>query len=900
MAWWWPFGKKEERKEQKRIYQGAIYNRLTSDWLASSTSADSEIVSSIRTLRNRVRSLCRDNDYAKGAVRTICNNIVGKGIPLQAKVKQKRGEKYDERINKEIEALWEEWGSAEFCDCAGKLDFSDIERLAMRSLIESGEVLIRLVRKSFDDSPVPLALELIESDQLADDQWSGTAENGNEIRMGVEIDKWGRPVAYHLYERHPGDFQFTSSVGQRLIRVPASEIIHLFICDRPGQTRGVPWFHSALTTFRHVGGYTEAELVAARAQAAVMGFITTPHPDVYAPEEMAGQRVTSLEPGAIEVLNPGESFEGFAPTRPNQGFDAFIRMMLRGVAAGIGLSYEALSRDFSNTSYSSARTSLMDERDNYRVIQSWLIRRLHKRIYKKWLDLAVLSGSLKIGDYELNRRFYQKAKFTPRGWQWVDPQNEIAANKEGVKAGFVSITDVVAQQGLDVEDVLQEQKRILDLAKDLGLSLDVLAEGGEQEPPPPAEGMTPIRIMPELTRTFSSQQRAKSCKKGIACGNACIAKNRVCKQNLPPIAQQQVPLAKAKVKVKTTKTVSSSSQFLTPKAGSIAEIDPSLIKVDPKRFQYKIIGEQTQTGTVGSLSGVKTYDPNLAGILQVWVDPSDGETYVVNGHNRLDLAKKLGATAVAVRYLGVADAKEARAVGALTNIAEGRGTALDAAKFMRDTGLTRDDLQKKGIPMREKVATEGMALANLEDSLFRKAIDGDLTIERAAIIGGSGLSPDKQKSVYDLAEKEKKKVTNEVLNELIDTVKSSESSQDFQLDLFGGSSVTINNAIEKASLQASIKRKLSKDKKLFGTVGKTKAAQQLAQAGNTIDVAKSKSISDDASKTLQVFDTLKNLSGPISQSLNTAANKIQSGGDRKKIESELYDEIKNLVLQTVN
>lgn len=598
MAWWWPFGKKEERKEQKRIYQGAIYNRLTSDWLASSTSADSEIVSSLRTLRNRVRSLCRDNDYAKGAVRTICNNIVGKGIPLQAKVKQKRGEKYDERINKEIEALWEDWGSAEFCDCAGKLDFSDIERLAMRSLIESGEVLIRLVRKSFDDSPVPLALELIESDQLADDQWSGTAENGNEIRMGVEIDKWGRPVAYHLYEKHPGDFQFTSSVGQRLIRVPASEIIHLFICDRPGQTRGVPWFHSALTTFRHVGGYTEAELVAARAQAAVMGFITTPDTDVYAPEEMAGQRVTSLEPGAIEVLNPGESFEGFAPTRPGQGFDAFIRMMLRGVAAGIGLSYEALSRDFSNTSYSSARTSLMDERDNYRVIQSWLIRRLHKRIYKKWLDLAVLSGSLKIGDYELNRRFYQKAKFTPRGWQWVDPQNEVAANKDGVKAGFVSITDVVAQQGLDVEDVLQEQKRILDLAKDLGLSLDVLAEGGGQEPPPTAEGMTPIRIMPEptrtfnsqqeakaqqesedfilgdytvtslleyrslqqmgvdiffdilpgLTRTFSSRKRARNCKKGIACGDTCIAKNRVCKQNLPPAVAAQVPPAKAKTK----------------------------------------------------------------------------------------------------------------------------------------------------------------------------------------------------------------------------------------------------------------------------------------------------------------------------------------------------------------
>lgn len=551
MVWWrklWPFGKQvEEKQEKKRMYQGAVYNRLTNDWNVSATSADSEIVTSLRPLRNRSRSLCRDNDYAKGAVRTICNNIVGKGISLQAKVKQQRGTKYDEKINTLIEELWSDWGDARYCDVAGKLDFTDIERLAMRSIIESGEVLIRLVRKAFDGSPVPLALELIESDQLADDQWSGLAPNGNEIRMGVEIDKWNRPVAYHLYEKHPGDYQFTSSVGQRLIRVPAEEMIHLFLCDRPGQTRGVPWFHTALLTFRHVGGYTEAELVAARAQAAVMGFIQTPDGDVYAPQEFDGQRITSLEPGAIEVLNPGESFEGFAPTRPNQGFDAFVRVMLRGVAAGIGLSYEALSRDFSNTSYSSARTSLMDERDNYRVVQAWFIRRLHKRVYEKWLDLAVLSGSLNLPSYEVKRRFYQKVKFTARGWQWVDPQNEVQANKEGVKAGFLSVADVVSQQGLDVEDVLAEQKRVLDMAKDLGLSLDVLVEGGgEGENAEPMGGLTPTRA--GFTRTFTKSFRAKNCKKGIACGNSCISKGKTCKKTLTPSVQQLVPPAKAKTK----------------------------------------------------------------------------------------------------------------------------------------------------------------------------------------------------------------------------------------------------------------------------------------------------------------------------------------------------------------
>ncbi|WP_206754806.1 phage portal protein, partial [Microcystis wesenbergii] len=428
--------------------------------------------------------------------------------------------------------------------------------------------------------------------------------------------------------------------------------------------------------------------------------------------EMAGQRVTSLEPGAIEVLNPGESFEGFAPTRPNQGFDAFIRMMLRGVAAGIGLSYEALSRDFSNTSYSSARTSLMDERDNYRVIQSWFVRRLHKRIYKKWLDLAVLSGSLKIGDYELNRRFYQKAKFTPRGWQWVDPQNEIAANKEGVKAGFVSITDVVAQQGLDVEDVLQEQKRILDLAKDLGLSLDVLAEGGEQEPPPPAEGMTPIRIMPEqqrsedfilgdytvtslleyrslkqmgvdiffdilpgLTRTFSPRKRARNCKKGIACGDTCIAKNRVCKQNLSPAVASQVPPAKAKTKKAAGGATTASAAPAAPSAPAPAAsaapaapaapqttvskgADPNLQKTldtyqkEAKDSQRKIVPNSTDDALLkaseASWSGIKR--ANKAGQDVIFLKDENGKVVAAAS---LKEKTDAGITATYVDYIAV-------------------------------------------------------------------------------------------------------------------------------------------------------------------------------------------------------------------------------------------------------
>jgi len=929
--WFWKREKKEDIKT--RSYKGAIHDRLSADWVTSGTSADSEIIAALKPLRNRSRDLCRNNDYAKGAVRTIVNNVIGKGVTLQSQVKRQRASDYDDRINTLIEEAWLDWGKAKYCHTAGKLGFTDIERLIVRSLVESGEVLVRIVRKTFGGSPVPICLEVIESDQLCDDHSLGYYGQ-NVIRLGVEVNEWQRPQAYWLYPNHPGDYQFSQSyVGGRLIRVPADEIIHLFLCDRPGQTRGIPWFHAALMRLRHVGGYEESQLVAARAQAGIMGFIQTSDGDLLSQGVDNNQRQKFLSPGTIEVLSPGETFQGFAPTRPDTGFDPFIRMMLRGVAASLGLSYESLSRDYSNTSYSSARTSVQEERDNYKIVQDWLISNFHQKVFEVWLEAAVMSGSLSLPKYEVMPSFYHRQKWTPRGWQWVDPQNEVAANKEAIKAGFTSLSQVVAQTGGDVEDVLMARKRELDLAKSLGINFDTTIadtspqDQGGGEPPANnqndqtataaiADGLTPARKLSILAYREKKQGlinllvratdeelqpfdgfplipyserkgQSKTCTIGISCGGGCISKAKVCRKTLDATQKgKKAKLAKRPLIYKAT-----------PKAGTLAEIDPSEVLADPKRFQYKILGEHTASGSVGSLSGVRKYDPNLAGIIQVWEDPADGKTYVVNGHNRLELAKRLGADKVAVRYLDVKDDREARAVGAVTNIAEGRGNALDAAKFFKDTGLSRSDLDKKGIPMREAIAQDGLALSQLEDSLFRKAIQGDITVRQGAIIGGAGLSETNQLALWNLAEKESKRrnLSDSFLTELADTVKNSSESLSIQFDLFGGQEIIGSNAIEKAHLQSQIKKRLSREKRLFGLVAKSKAANELMKAGNLINQGASKEISKEAASTLQIFDHLKNVSGPISKALNQGADRILKGESPKKVEDDVFEEMKKLV-----
>ena len=458
---------------RRRMYQGAQFSRLTADWVTGNTSADSEVYGSAQKLRDRARQLCRDNDYARQALRAIEGNVIGQGIPFQSQVRMQRGGKLDTGINDAIEAAWKRWSYAQHCHTGGKLCFADIERLVIRACAESGEVFIRLVRQSFGGSTIPLAMEVIEADQL-DDGLNGRSQQGNEIRMGVEVDGWGRPIAYHFLAYHPGDYQFSNQQisTQRHKRIPAEEVIHLYRTERPGQTRGVTWFASAIQRLHHLAGYEQAEVVRARASSALMGFITSPEGELIGDDVMDGERVSNFEPGVFKYLQPGEEITVPSLDAPDGQFEPFLRAMLRAMAAGIGCSYETISRDFSQTNYSSSRLSLIEDRDHWRILQSWLIENFHRRVFSEWLDLAVLSNALALPGYEQQPERFKAARWMPRGWAWVDPAKEVAAYKEAVRCGFKTLADVVAEQGGDLDELLLARQSELAKLDEMGIVVD--------------------------------------------------------------------------------------------------------------------------------------------------------------------------------------------------------------------------------------------------------------------------------------------------------------------------------------------------------------------------------------------------------------------------------------------
>ena len=489
----WPFTR---RKRQRRSYAGASMSRLTTDWVSSGTSADSEVKNSLRVLRNRARSLVRDSDFAKSALRAVSNNVVGQGIKHQSQVRMIRGGRLDERLNNVIEHEWRKWSKAKNCHAGGTLSWSDIQRLCLRSMIESGEVFVRFVNQRFGDSRVPFGLEVIEAD-LLDDDYTGIEPNGNRVRMGVEVDKWNRPIAYHFLTVHPGDYQFTGAhvAQKRRVRVPADQVIHLYSAERPGQTRGVTAFASAIMRLNNLKGYEEAEIIAARASSAMMGFVRTPDQELFEDGTFDDQSVLDFAPGSIRRLAPGEEMQFFSPSRPDDAFTPFVAQMLRAVASGVGCSYTQVSSDFSQSNYSSSRLELLETRAHYRTLQNYLIERLCQPVYEKWMDMAVLAGELRMPAFDMDPDRYYESKWVAPAAQFVDPQKEAEAYKSLIRSGIMTLSQVIALHGGDFEETMRQRQHELATMDELGIVLDsdpsAVDKAGQSQNPPVEETAHP-------------------------------------------------------------------------------------------------------------------------------------------------------------------------------------------------------------------------------------------------------------------------------------------------------------------------------------------------------------------------------------------------------------------------
>jgi len=470
-------------------FKAAENSRLTEDWPTRILSADSAVGTGLRTMRSRSRDLERNDSHARGFGKALVRNVLGsEGIAFQSKVVESNGVP-DKLANLRIEEAWYRWGINRFCDVERKLTWREMQTMALRRAAYDGEVLLRWVRETAN--PYGISLRLIEAD-LLDETHNANLENGGTIRMGVERNSIGQVTAYHLLNGHPGDTMPAPKNGNRRERVPAELIIHLFLPERPGQSRGWPWLTAAIRDLWMLGGYKEAELVAARVSAAKAGFITKTFPDgmPYPEEEDGTGKTMEVEPGIIEELPMGSQFTPWDPTHPNTAFGDFVKSALRSVATGMGVSYNTLSSDLEGVNYSSIRAGLLDEREEWLQIQSWLIDHLCRPVFRKWIEVCLLGGAIKLPPEKLEK--FTADTWRGRRWQWVDPEKDVRAGLLAVEGGLKSRRQIVAESGGDIEETLEEIAQDNQMADEKGVTLS--GPNGAQpvakpapEPNPPSQ-----------------------------------------------------------------------------------------------------------------------------------------------------------------------------------------------------------------------------------------------------------------------------------------------------------------------------------------------------------------------------------------------------------------------------
>lgn len=472
------FSRKKPLK--KRAYAGANQGRLFSDFVASSRSADEEIKGALKVLRNRCRDLTRNNAYARRFISLAKANTVGdRGVTLQVKARNDNGA-MDNLGNDQIEIAWKRWGRMGQCSVDGKISWVDAQRLFIENLVRDGEVLVRLVKYPNDFG---FALEFIESD-LLDEEYNVTLPNGHRIRMGVELDSFNRPIAYHLFTAHPGD-NSTMWMGKSYNRIPADKMIHAFLPERAMQTRGAPWMSPVIADLKMLNGYREAELVAARVGASKMGFFTSPTGDGFTPDDTDNKvPIMEAEPGTFHQLPDGVQFQQFDPTHPTTAFADFEKAILRGIASGLGVSYTSLANDLEGVSYSSIRQGALEDRDQWKIIQDFLIQHFVEPVYRAFLLSIMQNAVINIPASRFDK-FAESTVFRARGFQWVDPLKEMNASVLGLQNGLLSMQDIANQQGRDVEEIFDQIQAEQEMAARYGLSMAFQPFGNKA--PIPAE-----------------------------------------------------------------------------------------------------------------------------------------------------------------------------------------------------------------------------------------------------------------------------------------------------------------------------------------------------------------------------------------------------------------------------
>jgi len=480
--------------KEQRNYDAGNYSRVNANWRVVNQSAEYTDRYSREIVRARSRDLERNSDLANSVIGPFVRNVIGKGLILQAETKSAK-------LNEEIEHLWKVWCKKRNCDVTGTQSLNQILRMAVRRKKVDGGILF--VKRYVSGGVIPFKLQMFEVDELDSSQIVPKHQN-HRVIGGIEYNRYNAPVGYWIRQYTLDGMSISEPVY-----IKASDVIFYFSKRRPSQLREMSDMSQTITRIRDANEFLSAVSMKQRIEACFSLFIKKAIPTTGIGRSgvgATGPRQTydgkMMTPGMISELNVGDDVVQVNPQGQATDAAGFLKLLQRMIGAGQGISYEATSRDMSQTNYSSARQGLIEDSMTY-AEEDELLAEVLDEIYETFLISAVLCGALTIPDFWERKEEYFRHSFEKPPKDWIDPTKEVTATKLALQTGQKTFKQIAAENGSDWRQQVDDICEVLSYAKEKhGIDLGGVILGQkkadglyvEEDPEPsPSAGQIPPR-----------------------------------------------------------------------------------------------------------------------------------------------------------------------------------------------------------------------------------------------------------------------------------------------------------------------------------------------------------------------------------------------------------------------
>ena len=445
--------------DELRSYDAGNYRNTNANWRVLNQSAEMTDRFSRDTIRARTRDLERNSDMFNSVTSAFKRNVVGAGYCLQSKTD-------NEEINRQLEKLWLKWCKKQNCDVTGTQSFNQIIRMVVnRKKVDGGIIILkRYTNQGF----IPFQIQTIEVDEL-DNSCTKAKNPKNKVVGGIEFNEYNRPMGYYIRQYSLDGFLINEPVY-----IDAKDVIFYFTKKRPSQLREMSDLTPTVTRIRDTNEFMNAVSVKERIAACLAVFIKRVNPAGGAVGRQSDSRkdyaTKNLTPGMIQMLNAGDEIDVVNPSGQASDATRFVQLHQRLIGAGQGISYEATSRDMSQSNYSSTRQGTIEDKLTYNEEIELLVE-IMDEIYETFVISCVLAGKVNIKDFWDNKDTYLAHEWIHAPKPWIDPQKEANANRIALETGQKTFKQIAAENGKDWREQLDEMAEVFEYAEKKGIDL---------------------------------------------------------------------------------------------------------------------------------------------------------------------------------------------------------------------------------------------------------------------------------------------------------------------------------------------------------------------------------------------------------------------------------------------